>query len=145
MKWLDPKIMKFYAGAKMAPETMLLNGYLPYEGTLPADRLMVRDGEIIELPEPPVTEDWQSMSVFIGGLHTLISEDQLMQIMGNPALLKDFVAGMALLSSDLTQAGEIDMMNPLVIEFASKVGLTVEQIKMAMEAYKTAMMGAQNV
>lgn len=145
MKWLDPKIMKFYAGAKMAPETMLLNGYLPYEGMLPADRLMVRDGEIIELPEPPVTEDWQSMSVFIGGLHTLISEDQLMQIMGNPALLKDFVAGMALLSSDLTQAGEIDMMNPLVIEFASKVGLTVEQIKIAMEAYKTAMMGAQNV
>ena len=145
MKWLNPDTMMFYTGPQRSAMTMALDGYLLYEGNLPAERLSVVDGTIVELPEPPVTEDWQSMSVFIGGLHTLISEDQLMQIMGNPSMLKDFVAGMALLSSDLTQAGEIDMMNPLVIEFASKVGLTVEQIKIAMEAYKTAMMVVQNV
>lgn len=135
MKWLDPKIMKFYAGAKMAPETMLLNGYLPYEGTLPADRLMVRDGEIIELPEPAPTENWQPMSLFIGALYELLPADRLVEIMTTPELLKPAIAGMALLSSDLTQGGYIDLMNPRVTEYLALTGITMEQLLAAMQSY----------
>lgn len=139
MKWLNPKEMKFYIGPTLSPDTMTRKGYIPYYGRLSVDRLSVyyENGVAVieELPEPAPTENWQSMSLFIGALYELLPADKLVEIMSTPELLKPAIAGMALLSSDLTQGGYIDLMNPKVAEFLALTGITLEQLETAMKSY----------
>ena len=131
MKWLNPDTMKFYTGPKKSPETMEADGFLPYHGTLPAERLAVTyEGEfavIEELPEPPATEEWVSTKDFIHALASLITAEQLSAMMQDPDALKNGLIGLAQLPSDM-----VDLLDPRVEPWLIMTGLTVDQVRKAL-------------
>ena len=127
MKWLNPDNMKFYTGPKKSPETMEADGFLPYHGMLPAERLSVVDGEIVELPEPPATEEWVYTKDFIHALASLITAEQLAAMMQDPDALKNGLIGLAQLPSDM-----VDLLDPRVEPWLIMTGLTVDQVRKAL-------------
>lgn len=131
MKWLNPETMRFYTGPMKTDATMLAEGFLPYTGTLPAERLAITyEGDIAvieELPEPPATEEWVDTKDFIMALASLITAEQLAAMMQDPDALKNGLIGLAQLPSD-----RVDLLDPRVEPWLYMTGLTVDQVRKAL-------------
>lgn len=67
-----------YHGPGMGDSWFAANGWIAYRGTLPASRLDIIDGVIVELPEPEPTEEWVGKEAFINALYALLPTDHLM-------------------------------------------------------------------
>ena len=121
-----------YTGPSLGRTAMLDAGWILYSGTLPASRLDVVDGAVVELPEPEPTSEWVPISAFIGALYALIPAEQVAAVMQNETALKPALAGLALLSSDAAPGGMIDLLDQRVSEWLALVDLTLDQVRKQM-------------
>ena len=87
------------------------------------------NGAVVELPEPEPTSEWVPISAFIGALYALIPAEQVAAVMQNQDALKPALAGLALLSSDETPGGMIDLLDQRVSEWLALVDLTLDQVR----------------
>ena len=118
-----------YTGPSLGRTAMLNAGWILYSGELPASRLDVVNGAVVELPEPEPTSEWVPISAFIGALYALIPAEQVAAVMQNQDALKPALAGLALLSSDETPGGMLNLLDPRVAEWLALVNLTLDQVR----------------
>lgn len=116
-----------YSGYQRGTTWFKNNGWLQYEGVLPVSRLDIVDGVIVELPEPEPTEQWIDTESFINALYILLPSESISSIIGDSNMLKDAIAGLALLSSNAAP-GEINILDSRVGHWLSLVNLTIEQV-----------------
>lgn len=131
-------VMEEYHGPAMGNSWYSANGYTGYAGTLPLSRLDIADGAVVELPEPEQTEEWVPISAFIGALYALIPAETVAAVLQNPEALKPGLAGLALLSSDETPNGMINLLDSRVAEWLALVNLTLDQVRTVIAAQASA-------
>ena len=98
------------------------------------NQLLIDNGFVWVEPVPVEDpHDWRDKETFIAAVKTLIPADKLVEILGDAVMLKEAIAGLALLTTDAAPGGMIDVADSRVAQFLSLSGLTVEQVLEAMK------------
>lgn len=109
---------KPYSGPKMSKAWYEANGY-----TAEAPEIVIDD-----------THEWVNKEAFIAAVYTLVTPEMLTGLMQDPALLREAVAGMMLFTTDAAPGNLVDLKDGRITDFLNLTGLTLEQVKSAMEA-----------
>ena len=78
-------------------------------------------------------KEWVDKEKFVNAVYTLVPAEAIPATLANPETAKAAIAGMALLTTDAAPDNRIDIADPRVAAWLSVSGVTVEQVKEAME------------
>jgi hypothetical protein len=78
-------------------------------------------------------KEWVDKEKFVNAVYALVPAEAIPAALSDPETAKAAIAGMALLATDAAPGNMIDIADPRVSAWLSVSGVTVEQVKQAME------------
>lgn len=78
-------------------------------------------------------KEWVDKEKFVNAVYALVPAEAIPAVLADPETAKDAIVGMAHLTTAAAPGNQIDIADPRVSAWLSVSGVTVEQVKQAME------------